>query len=196
MLNYNSTTILFLIQSIQWQKFMKIIGFAASSSSQSINKKLVTCAAKLLQEQDCEILDLRDYELPLFSSDAEAKLGQPGPAKRFLDKLGSSDAIIISFAEHNGSYTAAYKNLFDWCSRIDSKVFQGKPMLMLSTSPGGRGGASVLAQAVTSAPFFGGSVKASLSIPSFGENFDSELRQISNEELARSLDDAVKLLLS
>lgn len=174
---------------------MKIIGFAASNSSQSINKKLVTCAAKLLHEQDCEILDLNDYELPLFSSDLEAKIGQPDAAKKFFDKLGIADIIIISFAEHNGSYTAAYKNLFDWCSRIDSKVFQGKSMLMLSTSPGGRGGASVLAQAVASAPFFSGNVKASLSIPSFGDNFDTELGLVKNEELARSLDDAVQLLL-
>lgn len=175
---------------------MKVIGFAASNSSQSINKKLVTCAVKLLHEEDCEVLDLNDYELPLYSSDLEAKLGQPDSAKQFFDKLGSADVIIISFAEHNGSYTAAYKNLFDWCSRIDAKVFQGKSLLMLSTSPGGRGGASVLAQAVTSAPFFAGNVKASLSIPSFSENFDSGLGQISNEELARSLDDAVKLLIS
>lgn len=175
---------------------MKIIGFAASSSTQSINKKLVAAAVNLLADQDCEILDLTDYTLPLFSSDLEAELGQPDAAKRFFQKLGSADALIVSFAEHNGSYAAAYKNLFDWCSRIDSKVFQGKPMLMLSTSPGGRGGASVLSQAVSSAPFFGGEVKASLSVPSFGGNFNSELGLISDEALAASLSDGVKSLLT
>lgn len=173
---------------------MKTIAFAASSSSQSINKTLITHVASLLN--DCEILDINDYELPLFSVDREAELGQPELAQRFFNQLGSADAIIISFAEHNGSYTAAYKNLFDWCSRLNPKVYQGKSMLLLSTSPGKRGGASVLEQAVNSAPFFGGIVKASLAIPSFNQNFDIQLGQISDPELAHSLDVAVKSLIS
>gem|GEM_PF-3746323 len=32
-------------------------------------------------------------------------------AHDFLAKLESADALVISFAEHNGSYSAAYKNL-------------------------------------------------------------------------------------
>lgn len=118
---------------------MKVLAFAASSSRESINKKLVTYAASLLDGVEVEVLDLNDYEMPLFSVDKEKELGQPDLAKAFLAKIGESDAIIISFAEHNGSYSAAYKNLFDWCSRITVKVYQGKPMVMLSTSPGGRG---------------------------------------------------------
>ena len=72
----------------------------------------------------------------VISEDREAELGKPELAQQFFDKLGRGDAIMISFAEHNGSYTAAYKNLFDWTSRIDQKVFQNKPMILLATSPG------------------------------------------------------------
>ena len=162
---------------------MKVIAFAASSSKQSINKKLVTYACGLIKDADVEILDLNDYELPLFSVDLEAELGQPELAKAFLTKLGEADAIVISFAEHNGSYSAAYKNLFDWCSRTNTKVFQNKPMVMLSTSPGGRGGASVLATATQSAPHFAADLKGSLSIPSFNDNFDVDNNRLSNEEL-------------
>lgn len=157
---------------------MKILAFAATNSSQSINKKLATHAAELLAQSSSdntmEILDINDYELPLFSLDRENKLGKPDLAKAFFDKIGSADAVIISFAEHNGSYTAAYKNLFDWASRIDQKVFQGKPMVLLSTSPGPGGARSVLAAAETSSPFFGGNVKASLSVPNFYENFNPD----------------------
>ncbi|MDD2830339.1 MAG: NAD(P)H-dependent oxidoreductase [Sulfuricurvum sp.] len=162
---------------------MKVIAFAASSSKYSINKMLVTYVAGLLQNCEVEILDLNDYELPLFSVDRENELGHPDLAKAFFNKIGQSDALIISFAEHNGSYTAAYKSLFDWCSRIDSKVFQNKPMFLLSTSPGSRGGATVLATASASAQFFGGHVKASISVPSFNQNFDLETERIINPEI-------------
>ncbi len=84
-------------------------------------------------------------------------------------KIAESEAIIISFAEHNGSYSAAYKNLFDWCSRINPKVFQNKPVVMLVTSPGPGGAGRVLA-ATTSAPYFDADLKGSLSIPSFYDN--------------------------
>jgi len=176
---------------------MKLLAFAASNSSKSINKQLATYAASQMKHTDgvdVELLDINDFEMPLFSEDKEAQLGQPQQAKDFYAKLGQADAIIISFAEHNGSYTAAYKNLFDWTSRIDQKLFQNKPMLLLATSPGPRGAATVLAAATGSAPYFAGNVKASLSIPSFYDNFDMEKQQLSNTELQDKLHSALALL--
>jgi len=174
---------------------MKILAFAASSSKKSINKQLVTYAVGLLENSQSEVLDLNDYELPLFSEDREAEVGHPSLAKEFLAKIGDSDAVIISFAEHNGSYSAAYKSLFDWCSRINPKVFQNKPMVFLSTSPGPGGAGSVLAAATSSAPFFDGDVKATFSIPKFYENFDMESGVVKNNELNSQLVSAVRSLL-
>ena len=174
---------------------MKVLGFAASSSTKSINKMLVTYAVSLLTDAEVEILDLNDYELPLFSEDKEEELGQPSLAKDFLRKIGESDTLVISFAEHNGSFSAAFKNLFDWCSRINPKLFQGKPMVLLSTSPGSRGGANVLIAAKALSSRFAGEVKASVSIPGFYENFDMESKKLNNSELDEQLYRAVKSLL-
>lgn len=173
---------------------MKLLVFAASNSKSSINKQLVKYAASLVDGAEVEVLDINDYELPLFSMDREAELGHPELAKAFLSRIAASDALMISFAEHNGSYSVAYKNLFDWSSRIGQKVFQDKPMVLLSTSPGAGGGSSVLAAATGSAPFFAGHVKASLSIPSFYENFDVERGTLRNEELKSRLIEAVSRL--
>ena len=173
---------------------MKVIAFAASSSKKSINKQLVTYATGLLENAQVEILDLNDYELPLFSQDKEEEIGQPSLANDFLSKIGDSDAVIISFAEHNGSYTAAYKNLFDWSSRINPKVFQNKPMVLLATSPGPGGASSVLAAAESSAPYFNGDVKATMSVPSFYENFDLESGSINNSDINAQLVSAVQSL--
>ncbi len=109
---------------------MKILAIAATSSTKSINGHLVRYAASQLEGAETQILNINDYELPLYSEDREGQLGKPGLAKKFIEQIANSDAVIISFAEHNGSYTVAYKNLFDWASRVNVKVFQKKPMVM------------------------------------------------------------------
>ena len=174
----------------------RVIAFAASSSRRSINKQLVTWACGLLDDAEVEILDLNDYELPLFSVDREDQLGQPAAARAFLDKIAGSDGVVISFAEHNGAYSAAYKNLFDWVSRMQPKVYQDKPMVLLSTSPGGRGGKSVMELALAQIPRFGGDIRASVSVPSFGDNFDSEAGCVCNPQIAEQIEAAVKRLFA
>lgn len=177
---------------------MKVLAFGASNSSQSLNQQLATYAANLIGQNEnveVEILDINDFEMPLYSSDRETASGLPQLAKDFYAKIGAADALIISFAEHNGSYTAAYKNLFDWTSRVDMKVYQDTPTLMLATSPGPGGAATVLAQAKGSAPYFAGNVKADLSIPSFYDNFDVEKGELSNAELKDKLESALAQLV-
>jgi chromate reductase len=164
----------------------KILAFGASSSKTSINKQLVTYVANLFQNVQIEILDLNDYEMPVFSVDRESATGIPQLAHDFYEKLGTADLIIISFAEHNGAYSTAFKNIFDWISRINGKTFQEKSMLLLSTSPGPRGGATVLEIAKGHFPFQGGVVKGSFSLPSFSANFDSE-KGITNDNLKSQL---------
>ena len=170
---------------------MKVLAFAASSSKNSINKQLANYTAKQIKDAQVELLDINDYEMPLFSEDREKELGQPDLAKAFYQKLGEADVIVISFAEHNGSYTAAYKNLFDWTSRIDMKLFQNKPVIMLATSPGPGGAATILAAAQGSAPYFAAEVKAAVSVPSFYDNFDIENGQLTNNELVQEIQNAI-----
>ncbi len=178
---------------------MNILAFAATTSRSSINKALAAHAARtiedgLIPDARVELIDLNDYELPLYSVDRESELGIPANAQRFFDKITEADALLISFAEHNGSYTAAYKNLYDWASRIDSRVFQDTPSVMLSASMGPGGGSSVLATALGSAPFYGTEVKASMSVPSFGQNFDTAEGRLSNPDLQAQLEEALLTL--
>lgn len=164
----------------------KIIAFGASSSKTSINKQLATYAANQFQNASVEVLDLNDYEMPIYSVDKEKVNGIPQLAQDFYAKLGTADVIVISFAEHNGAYSAAFKNIFDWTSRINAKTFQEKPMLLLATSPGPRGGSSVLEIAKNRFPFQGAVVRGSFSLPSFNDNFDAE-KGITNEDLKNQL---------
>lgn len=171
---------------------MRILAFAASNSRASINRQLVNHAAAVFKfefAQDAEIdhLDVNDFEMPIYSIDRENEQGVPALAQRFKDRIAAADVIIVSFAEHNGHYPASFKNLFDWASRLDGKVYQDKPMVLLSTSPGRRGAASVLKAAVESAPRFGCDLRGSMSVPSFNDNFDTDAGELSSEALAKTL---------
>lgn len=166
---------------------MRLLVFAASNSSKSINRQLARYAASLVDGAQIDDLDIHDFEMPIYRADREEETGIPQLAQDFLARVGAADAVIVSFAEHNGNYTAAFKNLFDWCSRLGRDVWQSKPMVLLSTSPGGRGGKSVLEIASAAAPRFGGEVLGTLSVPSFGENFDTGAGTLIDADLDAQL---------
>ncbi|KAB8153097.1 NADPH-dependent FMN reductase [Kordia sp. TARA_039_SRF] len=169
-----------------------IVAFAGSDSKTSINKQLATYAASLVEDVEVNILDLNDYDLPLYGIDREQENGIPEDAHKFLKTMQAADGIVLSLAEHNGSYTTAFKNLFDWMSRIDAKLWGDIPMLLMATSPGVRGGGTVLDIAVGRFPFMGGNIVAAFSLPSFNDNFKSG--KIVDETLQEKLDEEVKKL--
>lgn len=162
-----------------------IIVFAGSNSQKSINKQLVTYAAQQLQIVDYQLLDLNDFIMPLYGIDHEIAHGMPEKAVELSRLFEETDGFLISLAEHNGSYTVAFKNVFDWLSRIQTKVWRNKPMLLLSTAPGGRGGLSVMETAVARFPRMGANITGNLSIPFFAKNFSEG--QLINEDYQQTL---------
>ncbi len=172
-----------------------ILAFGASNSTTSINKQLARYAASLLHNVQIDFIDLNDFEMPIFSIDREDSTGIPAQAHRFKAHIRGADAILISFAEHNGSYSVAFKNLLDWTSRIESSMWLSKPMCLLATSTGKRGGQSVLEAALTRAPRMKGNVVSHFSLPSFNDTFDAE-RGITDPDLAQQLQEALSILQS
>ena len=168
----------------------KIVAFAGSNSKNSINKQLVTYTSTKVTDAETVVLDLNDYELPIYGIDHETAHGIPENAKKFLKTIQLADGIILSLAEHNGAYSTVFKNIFDWMSRIDGKVWNGVPMLLMATSPGARGGASVLEIAKNRFPFMGGNIVAEFSFPSFNDNFKEG--NVIHENLNDDLKLAVK----
>lgn len=152
---------------------MKILAFAGSNSKNSINKALVTHVSTYFKGCDLHYLDLNEFSLPMYGIDLEREKGIPNAAYSFINTFKKCDLILLSLAEHNGAYTAAFKNILDWCSRIPGEtVFQEKPMFLMSTSPGGRGAKGVLELGANRFPRHGAKVLATLSLPKFKENFE------------------------
>lgn len=100
----------------------------------------------------------------------------------FAEKIDAADLLVISLAEHNGAYTAAFKNHFDWLSRMqDRKAWGDKNIFVMATSPGGRGGKGVLEIAADRFPRNDGAVVGTFSFPRFNDNFKDG--KIVHEEL-------------
>ncbi len=167
---------------------MKILAIPATNSPNGRNRRLVEHAARLLEsglvvDAEVEVLDLNEYEMPIYSVERQEENGIPERAQQFFDKIGTVDAVIVSFAEHNGSYTVAWKNVYDWASRIAMGVYQGKKVALFATAPGPRGGQGVLEHATVVTPFFGGELVGSMAIPRFDEHFDTEAGELTEPKL-------------
>jgi NAD(P)H-dependent FMN reductase len=151
-----------------------ILAFGASSSANSINKAFANYSSKQIPNSVTNLLDLNDFEMPIFSIDKQNANGIPDEAQNFKKHISNSDAIIISFAEHNGSYTSAFKNILDWVSRIERIVWCGKPMLLLSVSDGERGAKLVLETAFNRIKRENTETLFKFSLKNFHTTFDFE----------------------
>ncbi len=174
---------------------MNIVAFGASSSKASINQQLAAYAANQIEGANVTLLDLNDFEMPIYSIDKEKENGIPQLAKDFKSATLNSDGIIVSLAEHNGSFPSAFKNVIDWVSRLEGKIWAEKPLLLLATSPGPRGAKSVLEHATNTFPYRGATVTGSFSLPSFFQNFSNE-EGIKDQELRTEFENHLETFTS
>ncbi len=169
----------------------KIITIGGSTSKKSINKQLAEYAGDLLKDVNLIKVDLNNFDMPLYSVDIENEQGFSQGVNELNEIFNTADGFVISLAEHNGAYSTAFKNAFDWLSRIEGKVWRNKPVLLLSSSPGGRGGQSVLEIALSRFPHMGANIVGSMTFPTFYENFKEG--EIVNAELKDKLEGLVNL---
>ncbi len=171
----------------------QVLAFGASNSIKSINKTLATYAANQLTNTSINLVDLNNFEMPIYSIDHENNIGIPQLAFEFKELIKNANGIIISFAEHNGAYSTAFKNIFDWISRIEKDIWYGNPMFLMATAPGPRGGKSVLKMAVDRIGKSNPNVVAQFSLPSFGTNFSN--KGITDPGLANEFKQQLQLFI-
>lgn len=158
----------------------KILAFSGSNSPTSINHQLILNVTNRITEHEMTLLRLKEDDFPIYSIVKE-KEGIPENVKVLYEMILEHQALIISVNEYNANVSGFFKNILDWLSRVERKFLQNKKILVMSTSPGKRGGASALEYCKNQFPRFGGEVVESFSLPQFYENFDSEKGTIVNE---------------
>ena len=165
----------------------RILAFTGSNSSTSINQKLLEYVVSEITEHKTKILKLVNYSMPMYSEDEEKNNGFPGMTLGLKQEISEVDALIISVNEHNGSWSAFFKNVIDWLSRLDRNFLENKKILLMSTSPGKRGGIGSLEYAKNVLPRFGAEIIESFSFPSFHENFSIKDNEVTDETILLGL---------
>ncbi len=171
---------------------MKILAFSGSNSSKSINQKLIRYVASIIKGHEVTVIDIRDYALPIYSQDMDEE-PRPHNLLKFIAEIKKYDAYIISSPEHNSGPPAVFKNLYDWITRTERDVFADKPMLVMATSPGARGGKTVIEYLETLFKRKGINVVSTFSLPSFEENF---VVGKLNSEYRETLQSAIQALFN
>lgn len=132
----------------------RILAMAGSSRSGALSGRLRDAAASALAAAGAtvDLIDLRALELPLYDGDGEASHGVPDGARRLRDALMQADGVLLVTPEYNGFPTPLTLNAWDWLSRLSAEgdipsglaVTAGKPLALLSSSPGAMGGMRAL----------------------------------------------------
>lgn len=117
---------------------MHMLFTAGSFRTDSLNKKYAKEALRLAKElgHTGEFVDLRDYAIPVYDGDDEAKNGAPAGVKKLGEQIAAADAVVLSTPEYNYSMPGGLKNVVDWLSRLRPSPMAGKPLLLLGASPG------------------------------------------------------------
>lgn len=129
---------------------MKLLVFAGSTRAQSHNRKLARATAEIARGAGAEVtlLELADYDVPMYNADLEAQ-GTPPHVMKLKQIFHDHPAWIVCTPEYNASYPALLKNTFDWLSspvksdpvwNDDLRFSRGKVVGILSASPGSLGG--------------------------------------------------------
>jgi len=116
-----------------------LLGIAGSVRQGSYNRLLLKAASRLLPPSTrLDIFEIN--RIPLYNQDLEER-AFPEEVMIFKRKIEASDALLISTPEYNHSYPGVLKNAIDWASRpYGHNSFVGKPIAVISASPGLFGG--------------------------------------------------------
>lgn len=147
----------------------KILAFAGSNHTGSINQQLVEFTAALIDDLDVKVVDIKSWDIPIYSMDMDPDQ-TPELIASLIGLIQEHDGFIIASPEHNGGTPAFFKNILDWLSRRAKKVFDNKPVLLMSTSPGGGGGATNRNFLAHTLPYQGATIAATFGLPAFHEN--------------------------
>ncbi len=85
-------------------------------------------------------------DLPLYNQDHDGE-GAPASVKTLKAAIAAADGLVVVSPEYNYGISGVLKNALDWASRpAYQSVLKGKPVLIMTSSPGIGGGIRAQAQ--------------------------------------------------
>ena len=139
-----------------------------------------------------EVLDLFDYQFPIFEERLRLQKDPGEKVISFAEKIKTSDGVIIVTPEYNGGYPASLKNVVD----VLYDEWHRKPVAISTISDGSFGGTQV----ITSLQFTlwkmkAWTVPAMFPVPFADKAFDETGKPIAKEETDKKASIFIKELM-
>ena len=182
---------------------MRLLFFAGSTREGSYNKKLAQLGRHIAEANGIEavFVDLKDYPMPLYNGDLEAKEGPPEKAREFKALLGEYQGVFIASPEYNSSVAPLLKNTLDWVTRVTEeglngpKIFRSRVFAIAGSSPGYYGGARCLLhlRQVLAVGMGALVIPQQFSLPRANEAFDADghLKDKKQQEMLKGVVEAL-----
>ncbi|WP_290705673.1 NAD(P)H-dependent oxidoreductase [Amphritea sp.] len=127
---------------------MKILALSGSIREKSFNSRLLDIAVTGAKSAGAEVtvVNLRDYDMPLFNQDLEYQEGAPDAVVQLKNLMIQHQGLLIASPEYNGFPSPLLKNMLDWMSRQQNEheppmfAYNGKIAAVMAASPGAGGG--------------------------------------------------------
>jgi chromate reductase len=184
---------------------MRLLFFAGSTREGSYNKRLARLAQHIAQANGIEsvFVDLKDYSMPLYNGDLEAKEGPPVAAREFKALLGEYQGVFIASPEYNSSVTPLLKNTLDWVTRVRAKgengleVYKGRVFAISGASPGYYGAMRSLLhlRQILEVGIGAAVIPQQMALPRAGDAFDADdsLKDKAQQDMLKGVVEALAI---
>ena len=184
---------------------MRLLFFAGSTREGSYNKKLALLGRHIADANGIEavFVDLKDYPMPLYNGDLEAKDGPPEKAREFKALLQEYQGVFIASPEYNSGITPLLKNTIDWVTRVKAKgetgleVYKTRVFAVSGASPGGYGAMRSLLQLRQILEVGVGAtvIPQQIAVPRAMDAFDTDgsLKDKGQQELCKTVVEALAI---
>ncbi len=140
--------------------------------------------ARKRQDWEVELLDLKEWNLPFFTSAKAPKIGEyeGDLVKKWAATIGEADAYIIVAPEYNHGYSAVLKNAMDFLYN----EWVNKPVAFVGYGGGLGGGRAVeqLRQVVIELQM--APIREALYIPSVWQAFDENGKPVDEQSESKA----------
>ena len=108
-----------------------VIGICGSLRDGSHSRKGLRVALEAAETVggDAELLDLREWDLPVFDPDDE----DAGDAEAFRQRVATADSVLLGTPVYHGSFSTPIKNALDYCGFDE---FENKTVGLLCVAGG------------------------------------------------------------
>jgi len=178
---------------------MRILAFAASLRTGSLNAKLIELVAQHARAQGAEVdvAAFSDFDAPLYNADLQQESGFPPGVEDFKQRLDAADALILASPEYNYSLPGNLKNLIDWASRYrPTQPFRDRRGLLLSASGSMVGGIRGLWQLRIPLEGLGMHVYPDMFALAQAHKAFADDGSLSDEKLQQRLDDLLRAFIA